>query len=138
MSILSDLASWAKNALSKVAELGSNILHQGLGGITLPGTPGGGSTSNPPGGGGTTGGTGTTAPGSNPGAGSGGSSGNSGGIGSIFSDTVQFFENVTSGHTWLRVGLVALGIVLIVLAVRMLLKAESPIAKTMRAIGIQP
>ena len=65
------------------------------------------------------------------------SSVNSGG-GSLFSSPIAFIEGLLNGETWIRLGLILLGIALFIVAIRMMIVHKSnPIAKAMKDIGVQ-
>lgn len=106
--------------ISRAIDFGKDIVPDvrpkppGSGG-TVPTTPGGG--------------------GGSPGDGSPGPPG--GAFTGVFSEPITFLRHLTEGRTWVRVGLVLIGILLIVLAVRMMSRPQNPIEKTMNAIGIR-
>lgn len=78
----------------------------------------------------------TTAPGSGGNGGTSTGSPSGGGSSSaFFTEPVKFLGNLTKENTWMRVGLVILGLLLIFAATMIFMKQESPIAQTMRDIG---
>lgn len=122
MSLLSDIGSWLNGAWERIFDVGSKLIQAGISVLPLPSSP-------------------VPSPAGNSGGGSGGSSGGSpapGGpsTGGYFSDTISFLQSLTEKTTWLRVGLVLLGIVLVVIALRMMILGKSPIQQVMDDIGV--
>lgn len=126
MTTLSDIGDWFNSAWERIFDFGSELIKAGIDLLPLPSPSAPSPTVPPPSGTGDGGGT-TTGPGSGGGSSSGGS---------YFSDTIALFRNLTKRETWFRVGLVLLGVVLVVIALRMMILGKSPVQQVMDDIGV--
>lgn len=129
MSLASDIGNWLNNAWDRIFDVGSRLIEAGIDLLPLPPSsvpsptaPNGGSGGSTPG------------PGSGSGPSTGGTSGGS--SGGYFTDTVSFLRSLGEKETWIRVGLVVLGIALILVALRMMVVGRGPIREIMDDIGV--
>ena len=125
MSLLSDIGNWFGSAWDRIFDVGSKLISAGISLLPLPPSSEPSPTNNG-------GGNGTP---TNPGGG-GSIPGNGGTSGGYFTDTISFLTNLTKRETWLRVGLVLLGILLCFIALRMMVVGKSPIQQVMDDIGV--
>ena len=118
-TIFDKVADWLKGAFKKVVDVGGGLISAGLGALPLP------LPSSPPpandgsGGGSTTGGTPPTS---------------GGGFSDVFTQPVEFLRNLTEKETWVRVGIVLVGILLIILATRTMIRANSSAGRVDRIL----
>ena len=129
MSLASDIGNWFNNAWERIFDVGSRLIEVGIDLLPLP--PSSEPSPTP-----TNGGSGGSSPG--PGSGTGPSTGGSSGgsSGGYFTDTVGFLRSLGQSETWVRVGLVVLGIVLVLVGLRMMIVGRGPIQEIMDEIGV--
>jgi hypothetical protein len=117
-NLLSTIADWLRKAVTKVVDTGKTIVESLPFLSPSPPSPANGGT-----------GGGTSTPG-NPGSGSSGGSA----LGTMFTETVDFLVNLTKKETWTRVGIVILGILLVVVAVRRMIRTSQSSGRISRIL----
>ena len=117
-TIASTVANWLKAGWEKVVDVGSTLISAGLSALPVPQPSTPPPSSNGSGGGSSSGGTPTTG----------------GGFSDLFTQPVEFLRNITKESTWVRVGFVLLGILLIVVAIRWLIRANSSAGRVDRIL----
>lgn len=118
-TVFDRVAEWFKGVFKKAVDVGGGLISAGLGALPIP-QP----SSPPPANNGSGGG---STPGGNP-----PSSG--GGFSDLFTQPVEFLRNLTEKDTWMRVGIVLVGILLIILAVRTMIRANSSAGRVDRIL----
>lgn len=128
MAESSSIGDWFNNVWERILDVGSALIKAGIDLLPIPSPSEPSPTVPPPSGTGGGGGGTTTSPGSGSGSPTGGNG--------YFTDTIRLLKNLGKRDTWFRVGLVFLGIVLVVIALRMMVLGKSPIEQVMDDIGV--